>query len=205
MQKSSKGEALPSSPEEFHPELPPGIRAALIEFVLREINRDFMFKAGEIVDEFIQQNPRLDRPTAFLWASDQIQKQIKPYQGMPERILSPMRITLSNALDLEKSGQADGAIVLFEKLVADSFPAFTPYERLRILYTRQHFYEDAIRVCQRYVEVLTAIQEFDLNFHYADFITKYEGYIEKLKQKTGGVSRKPKMLRFDKDKNIIES
>lgn len=205
MQNLVSENTLPSSPDDFHPELPPGIRAALIEFVLREINRDFVNNAGQVIDEFVHQNPRLNSPTAFLLASQQIETQIKPYKSLPEKILSPMRITLNNALDLEKAGEVDAAAVLFEKLLSDSFPVFTPYERLRIIYTKQHYYDEAIRVCQKYIEVLKSIQEFDPGLRNLEHISKYENYVEKLKSKTGGISKKPTMYQLDKDKNIIKS
>lgn len=56
------------------------------------------------------------------------------------------------ARQLEKSGNIEQAIALFEESVRDQFLGTLPYERLRIIYTRLKRYEDAIRVCQVYVD-----------------------------------------------------
>ncbi len=56
------------------------------------------------------------------------------------------------ARQLERSGKTDQAIALFEESVRDQFLGTLPYERLRIIYTKLKRYEDAIRVCQAYVD-----------------------------------------------------
>jgi hypothetical protein len=42
---------------------------------------------------------------------------------------------------------------LYEANLADSFEGMRPYERLRLIYTRQRRYKDAIRVCQAYLDL----------------------------------------------------
>ncbi len=54
-------------------------------------------------------------------------------------------------IHLERSGAIDRAIVLYEANVAESFIGSHPYERLRILYTKQHDYANALRVCRAYL------------------------------------------------------
>jgi len=56
------------------------------------------------------------------------------------------------ARQLEKSGKTERAIALFEESVRDQFLGTLPYERLRIIYFKLKRYEDAIRVCQAYVD-----------------------------------------------------
>ncbi len=47
---------LPEFPEHFHPEMPMGLRIALMSFVIREINSDFMNRIPEIKKEVMQNN-----------------------------------------------------------------------------------------------------------------------------------------------------
>lgn len=56
------------------------------------------------------------------------------------------------ARQLERDGVIEQAIVLYEESVHDQFLGTFPYDRLRIIYTRQKRYVDAIRVCQVYVD-----------------------------------------------------
>jgi tetratricopeptide (TPR) repeat protein len=53
--------------------------------------------------------------------------------------------------DMEKAGRIEEAIALYEANVRDRFDGTHPYDRLRILYTREKQYDDAIRVCEAYV------------------------------------------------------
>ena len=51
----------------------------------------------------------------------------------------------------EKEGQVDRAIRLYEANLTDGFEGMRPYERLRLIYTRQNRYQEAIRICQAYL------------------------------------------------------
>ena len=53
----------------------------------------------------------------------------------------------SRARELERTDQIEEAIVLYETSLAEDWPWPDPYERLRIIYTKQKKYEDALRVC----------------------------------------------------------
>ena len=55
--------------------------------------------------------------------------------------------------ELEKQGRVDEAIVLYEANLKDKSVAGHPYERLRIIYSRQKDYANAIRACQAFVEL----------------------------------------------------
>jgi len=52
--------------------------------------------------------------------------------------------------ELEKLGQMDSAIALYEANVMDGFEGAFPYERLRIIYRKARRFQDAIRVCEAY-------------------------------------------------------
>lgn len=54
-------------------------------------------------------------------------------------------------IDLERAGAIDRAIALYEANVAESFIGSHPYERLRIIYTKQRDYPNALRVCRAYL------------------------------------------------------
>ncbi len=57
------------------------------------------------------------------------------------------------AQQLERDGQIERAIPLYEANVKDRFNGTLPYDRLRIIYTRQKRYADATRVCQSYLKL----------------------------------------------------
>ena len=59
--------------------------------------------------------------------------------------------TLEQARECEQEGDLDKALPLYEALIYDGFQGTLPYDRLRIIYTRQKRFEDAIRVCEAYV------------------------------------------------------
>jgi tetratricopeptide (TPR) repeat protein len=53
----------------------------------------------------------------------------------------------------ERTGELDKAIDLYEANVADHCDVPHPYDRLRVIYTRQQNYADAIRVCRAYLNL----------------------------------------------------
>lgn len=55
-------------------------------------------------------------------------------------------------IKLEKSGDVEGAKKLYEANVRDCFDGSHPYERLRIIYSRESRPNDAIRVCEAYIK-----------------------------------------------------
>lgn len=75
----------------------------------------------------------------------------------------------------EKAGHIAEAVELYEANVADRFDGSHPYERLRVIYTREGKLEDAIRVCEAYIRFG---QERDV-----DGKAKYQKTIEKLRRK----------------------
>jgi len=56
-----------------------------------------------------------------------------------------------DATKLEKAKKIEDAVFWYEVAVADGFPGSHPYDRLRIIYTRQKHYVEASRVCEDYL------------------------------------------------------
>lgn len=54
-------------------------------------------------------------------------------------------------IEYEKNGATANAIRLYEANVNDLFDGCHPYERLRIIYTSEKKYSDAIRVCNAFI------------------------------------------------------
>jgi len=69
------------------------------------------------------------------------------------RLQSLMAERNKKARRLEQAGRIEPAIPLYETNVKDQFEGTLPYNRLRIIYTRQKQYTDAIRVCNAYLNL----------------------------------------------------
>lgn len=59
----------------------------------------------------------------------------------------------NKGIALEKAGQVDAALLVYEVSVADAFFGTQPYDRLRIHYTKRSLRRDALRVCRAYVSL----------------------------------------------------
>lgn len=83
---------------------------------------------------------------------------------------------------LEKEGKLDKAILLYEQNVSDLVDTPHPYTRLRIIYTKQKLYDEAIRVCIAYIDAMNKKAEVLKNKKYAlpkknefaEWVTKLE-------------------------------
>lgn len=115
-QLTSGSMELPEFPEQFHPEMKPGLRIALMSFVIRKIAADFTNNIPGITDQLLKESIIKNRVDAFLFANNQIQKKIKPYQIYIAQVENQMGTTFNNGLIMEKLKNIDGAIILFEKL-----------------------------------------------------------------------------------------
>ncbi|HEV7664733.1 MAG TPA: hypothetical protein VGQ62_14450, partial [Chloroflexota bacterium] len=58
-------------------------------------------------------------------------------------------------LSAEAAGDTDGAIALYERNVAEAFPADLPYGRLIAIYERRGAWQDAERILLRAIEVFS--------------------------------------------------
>jgi tetratricopeptide (TPR) repeat protein len=61
--------------------------------------------------------------------------------------------------NLEKAGNVEEAIKLYEANVNDWFSGNFPYDRLKVIYSKQKKYWEAIRVCKAFVRVADYLSE----------------------------------------------
>lgn len=177
-------EILP--PDQFQIEKPPCIRAALMEHATFQIHKEFGERINEILDDFCR-TAKIDRPAAFILAHDQLNRKLNPYREMAQKIMEPFRIKLDTAMKLEKNGQIEAAIMLYEELIDAGFVASTPYNRLRIIYSKHKKFEKAIDACLSFISTLKVLDSFDANPRYTKQIKEFSDHIDKLRQKTGTV------------------
>ena len=167
---------------EFHLDEPPCIRAALMEEAAAKVHSHFINNFGNIIDTLISNNPGMDSALATIYATSQINKVLNPYREKSIALVEPFRITLYNAHELEKNNPS-AAATLYEKVVLAGFTSSMPYERLRIIYSKQKQYEKAISACQNYISTLQKIQSFNPNYSNIKLITEYQQHIDKLTAK----------------------
>jgi tetratricopeptide (TPR) repeat protein len=106
-----------------------------------------------------------------------------PYRQAALEIDQHLGERLTQARKFEKANEIQSAIALYEQNIHDGFLASLPYERLRIIYDKQKNYQNAIRVCKRYVEVLQMVSEIWSQYPNIHQIPKYQEIIKKLSAK----------------------
>ena len=79
-------------------------------------------------------------------------------------------------IEFEKGGDVEEAISLYESNVADWFSGNHPYDRLRVIYTRQGQILDAIRVCESFVKV--ADELISLGSRRGDLVPKRDRFLD---------------------------
>jgi hypothetical protein len=85
------------------------------------------------------------RQTQMEWARFINDEKWKLHQIMVDRNKEGRRF--------EREGKIVEAIALYEANLYDGFDQNIPYDRLRVIYTRQCRYDDAIRVCRAYLDL----------------------------------------------------
>jgi tetratricopeptide (TPR) repeat protein len=157
----------------------PGLRAVAFERFARELHILFGEKQEAIIKSMMEVN-KIDRLEATIKTHYYYDQMRSIYANEAEQISAPIRKAMFEAMECEKSGNINRAIQLFESVIDNGFPPSTPYERLRIIYTKQGFYQEAIRVCKRYIEILEKIKVFWVEYPNIKLIQKYKEYIRKL-------------------------
>lgn len=169
-------------PDQLFLNEPSGIRALAFECLARDLHKLFNEKREEITTTLMQKHG-IGRIEANIKAFRYFEQVRSMYAQEAENIAKPLREAMNRAIVEEKAGDFNKAIQLFEELSDNAFAPSMPYERLRVIYSKQGYYDEAIRICQRYVEVLKMIKEFWSDYSNIRLISKYEEYIEKLSGK----------------------
>lgn len=166
-------------PESLFAGLPAGIRSVLLDRTAQAI------ESG--TDPFKDSNLAKLSPLArfdYIASSIELGRNwAAPYRKASLEITEKLQAHLSNAQKLEKAGEIQKAVALYESCVDDGFLGSLPYERLRITYTKQEQYQNAIRVCKRYIEILEMVREFWHQYPNIRQIPQYQEVIKKLSAK----------------------
>jgi hypothetical protein len=91
---------------------------------------------------------------------------------------------VADLYDLEKRGNSEIAKSGYETLISAGFIGSMPYDRLRIIYTREKDYSSAIRVCHRYTFVLKQLSTIQPNASNLRLIPDFEEWARKLEGKS---------------------
>ncbi len=166
-------------PESLFVGLPAGIRSVLLDRTAQAIENG--------TDPFKDPNlAKLSPLTRFDYIASTIEMGrdlASPYRKSSLEITEGLQSKLSNAQRLEKAGEIQNAIELYESCVENGFLGSLPYERLRIIYTKQGQFQNAIRVCKRYIEILKMVKEFWHQYPNIRQIPQYQETIKKLSAK----------------------
>ncbi len=81
-------------------------------------------------------------------------------------------------IELEKAGQVDLAIRLYEENVKENFEGSHPYDRLAIIYRRRNLIDDEIRVLEKAISVFANI----VHKERSDRLSKLERFKERLEK-----------------------
>lgn len=166
-------------PEELFLGLPSGIRSELLIRFAQAI------ESG--TDPFKNSNlEKLPIPVRWDFIIDSLNtgKELsQPYRQVAFEIASQIQEYVTKAQNFEKAGETEQSIIFYEEGIADGFLASLPYERLRVIYTKQKKYEKAIRVCKRYIEILKMVETFWPQYPNIRQIPKYQEEIKKLNAK----------------------
>ena len=166
-------------PESLFVGLPAGIRSVLLDRTAQAI------ESG--ADPFKDSNlAKLSPPARFDYIANSIEMSrtwASPYRKASLEITEKLQSNLSNAQKLEKSGEIQNAVNVYEYCMENGFLGSLPYERLRIIYTKQGQFQNAIRVCKRYIEILEMVKEFWHQYPNIRQIPQYKEMIKKLSTK----------------------
>jgi len=137
-------------------------------------------------DAFTEYKPGIRAWLLNKWAAENALSDFKTseqYGSIADNLFKKMAQRNARGEQLERSGALNNAITLYEQNVADWFDGSFPYERLRIIYTKQRRYDEAIRVCEAYNAMAEQKHSLD-TFYLGD--GQFSAWIEKLKAKREG-------------------
>jgi hypothetical protein len=82
----------------------------------------------------------------------EIKAQLRAHDGFYEQLHESILFNLSTGKQHEIAGELDQAVAHYEMAIQDQVSTRFPYEHLRVIYRRNNYLDDALRVCQTAVE-----------------------------------------------------
>ena len=79
--------------------------------------------------------------------------------------------------ELEKSGDIEGAITIYEKLLSRNFDGSYPYDRLCVIYRKKKDFFNEKRVLEKAIKIFTKIVAENLR---GDGLPKFQRYNDRL-------------------------
>ncbi len=180
MQDSDYQTFLP--PNELFGHEPPGIRAVAIEQYGQDLIKRIESKKEELIIALMEKYKidRLEASTRVLHHFIAIRK---TFSAEATSLSNLLGATLSRARDEEDAENINQAVQLYEELADNGFLGSMPYERLRIIYTKRSSFEEAIRICKRYIEVMQRVESYWPQYANSKLISQYQDHIKKLSKK----------------------
>lgn len=108
-------------------------------------------------------------------------KKIEDYTKIEEKIFDQMVDNNLKGIELEKKGNIDEAIKLYEFNIKHDFDGNHPYDRLAIIYRKQEDYNNEIRVLNHAVNVFTRLQKSTKRRDVKPKLEKFKTRLEKAK------------------------
>lgn len=83
------------------------------------------------------------------------------------------------ALQYEKKGEIKKAIQIYWELIKSNKMGRRPYDRLRILYAKQKNWDNAIKICHKFIDTVKSGNKQFLHPGFTVTVKKYEAWIRK--------------------------
>jgi len=91
-------------------------------------------------------------------------EEIRLHNRRLAEILDSMVDRNNKGIELEKKGDIENAIKLYEQNVADEFFGTYPYDRLAIIYRKRKQFDDEIRILKRKISIFEKINQERLHY-----------------------------------------
>ncbi|NOH00713.1 MAG: hypothetical protein HND47_01410 [Chloroflexi bacterium] len=163
------------APDNLFVDLPAGVRSVLLIQTAQAID-----SGTNPFKENLTNLPLSVRLDFVIDSLEMGRKLALPYRQAALEIDQRLGERLTQAQKFEKSNDIQSAITLYEQNISDGFLASLPYERLRIIYEKKKDYQNAIRVCKRYIEILQMVSEIWAQYPNIRQIPKYQENIKRL-------------------------
>ena len=109
-------------------------------------------------------------------------EEIRLHNRRLAEILDIMVDRNNKGIELEKKGDIENAIKLYEQNVADEFFGTHPYDRLAIIYRKRKQFNDEIRILKRKISIFEKINQEELHYFLEHYSKDYpKELIEKAK------------------------